>query len=656
MFYFERSTTLSRNITNKLDDFFNEQDIVTSVVRESVQNILDAPAEEAEGSKAVLARFSFKDISWENFKRYATTNEKKSLNDHLNSPTLERHAQSFEAKTIRTLLVEDFNTRGLTGSFNKDEPNSQSNLVNFWWNSGNGNKGKRGSNGSAGVGKICFIAASGMRTMWGISKRLNDEVYPKVLIGTTDLPVHHVDGVSFKGGAQYGVEFENPETNNTSFEPITDVKEIREFESCFGTDRDEPGLSVIIPAVSEEITTETIASAVLKQYFWAIINQKLVVEIISENGDVTVLNPETLAHNLGKQTTNERLLAKKVELAIMAKQLLSSSSPATFKGLVPEISDNTETYTFRKTQITDSNLESMREYFDRGEMLRLEFSIPFKDLTAGQQKNGLLNLFFKRLEPNEEAPKEFIRRSVSLTQMERALARSIPKNVYCFLLINDPDMSDFVVSAEDPAHIKLTKGQFTKNRSFSPVHALSFITEIERIVFSILNRSDEESVFIENFDQDIFSIRLPDSENQLKPEKKSKSKQKTKEPRPQINEKSEPIFLQRELTDETGFEVTSLKSLESFLEQGTVSLPISLQIKSAYQTINGPSAAWKYYSKHDFEMGKDISVDLIPKDKIQVVESDGNNLKLEINAASFKITVTGFDANRDLITKVRVVD
>lgn len=656
MFIFEKSNYLSRNTTDKLDDFFNEQDIVTSVVRESLQNILDAPAEEGDGGKAVKARFSFKDIPWENFRDYATTNERKSLNDHLNSPTLDRHAQSFENQPIRTLLIEDYNTRGLTGSFDKDEPNSDSNLVNFWWNSGKGNKGRKGSNGSAGVGKICFISASGMRTMWGLSKRLNDEVYPKILIGTTDLPVHHVDAVSYKGGAQYGVEFQNPETNQTSLQPITDDDEICKFESCFGADRVEPGLSVIIPAVSEEITPKTLVSAVLKQYFWAIINEKLVVEIVSENGEISVLEPSSLAHHLQPQAGIDRLLAKKVELAINAKDLLKSSSQAIFKGLVPEISENSETYTFLKTQMTDSNLETMRDYFDQGEMIRLEFLIPFTDLTVGEQKNGLLNLFFKRLEANEEAPKEFIRRSVSLTQMEKALARSIPKNVYCFLLIDDPDMSDFVVSAEDPAHIKLTKGQFIKNRSFSPTNALSFVTEIEKIVYAILNRSDEESEFIENFDQDIFSIRLPDSKNQGEQENKPKTKQKTKQPRPDIKQKSEPIFLQRELTGETGFEVTSLKSLEEFVESGTVSLPISLQIKSAYQTISGPTAAWRYYSKHDFEMGKDIKIDLTPKDKIKIMESDGNNLKLEINSPSFKIMVTGFDENRDLITKVKVGD
>jgi hypothetical protein len=289
-------------------------------------------------------------------------------------------------------------------------------------------------------------------------------------------------------------------------------------------------------------------------------------------------------------------------------------------------------------------------------MIRLEFSIPFTDLAVDEKKIGLLNLFFKRLEPNEEAPKEFIRRSVSLTQMEKALARSIPKNVYCFLLIDDPDMSDFVVSAEDPAHIKLTKGQFNKNRSFGPIHALTFVTDIEKTVYAILNRSDEESEFIENFDQDIFSIRLPDSKKQSEPEKKSKTNKQTKDPKPVIKVKTEPIFRQQELIDQTGFEVSSLKSLQGFVERGEISLPIKLQIKSAYQTINGPNEAWKYYSKHDFEMGKDISIEMVPKDKIQVVESTGNNLKLEINATSFKIKVTGFDTNRDLITKVRMTE
>ena len=46
------------------------------------------------------------------------------------------------------------------------------------------------------------------------------------------------------------------------------------------------------------------------------------------------------------------------------------------------------------------------------------------------------------------------------------MSRNLPDHVYCFLLIEDKDLSDFVVSAEDAAHIKLTKQKFNKEKKF----------------------------------------------------------------------------------------------------------------------------------------------------------------------------------------------
>ena len=136
--------------------------------------------------------------------------------------------------------------------FDKFAPNSTSNLVNFWWKSGKGNKGTGGTNGSAGIGKICFIIASTINTMYAVSRRLGDETYPKVLLGTTILPSHHINGVSYRGSGQFGTEVMNPETGQETFEPIIDSKYIGEFESCFDITRDN--LQVLSYCVSEEVT------------------------------------------------------------------------------------------------------------------------------------------------------------------------------------------------------------------------------------------------------------------------------------------------------------------------------------------------------------------------------------------------------------------
>ena len=73
-------------------------------------------------------------------------------------------------------------------------------------------------------------------------------------------------------------------------------------------------------------------------------------------------------------------------------------------------------------------------------------------------------------------------------------------------------MSDYVVSAEDPAHIKLTQLKFGKNGFYSPDSALRFIRGLSESVYRVLSRSDDTSSFVENFDDDIFSIDLPDDQ------------------------------------------------------------------------------------------------------------------------------------------------
>ena len=107
------------------------------------------------------------------------------------------------------------------------------------------------------------------------------------------------------------------------------------------------------------------------------------------------------------------------------------------------------------------------------------------------------------------------------------------------------------------------------------------------------------------------------------------------------------------MSDKTGVAVRALPALEGFVANNEMTLPITLQIKAAYQTLNGPTEAWKHYSPIDFEIGKDISFSCEPADQVQVISMKDNILKLEISSTEFDIQLTGFDQNRDLITKTQ---
>ena len=342
------------------------------------------------------------------------------------------HSKDYSNQTP-ALAIEDYNTTGLVGSFDKDEENSTSNLVNFWWNSGHGNKGK-GTLGNAGVGKITFTAASGMRTMWAVSKRLNEKLEPKVLLGYTDLPYHHVKGQSYLGYARYGIEEELP-SGEKVLNPIVEQQSIDLFESAFGIDRNVPGLSIIIPAISDEFSPPAIILAILEHYFWAIINKKLIVDVVSDEGATTTLDAAHIAKALEEHVPMSDELHKRVEYAAASHILFHSNKPTIFKGLEPVRDDAGRKLIFTKNQLTDENLDAIRGHYEAGEMIMAEFVVPFNDLKENKEKKGLINIFFQKLDRKKIDLKDFFILFISLTRMASARKKSSKK---CFLLCDDP--------------------------------------------------------------------------------------------------------------------------------------------------------------------------------------------------------------------------
>jgi len=661
MWAFKPSDSDSSNSKSRLDDFFNEQDNVTSLIREAIQNSLDAPL---IPDAKVTVNFRFKNISWEDFEPFTITKDKGNITDHFKAKAWPRLASDVVGKSIRTLLIEDFNTKGLTGSFDKDEENSTSNLVNFWWQDGFGNKGTKGSNGSAGIGKICFIAASKMSTMWGLSKRV-DEKIPKILLGNIAGPYHHVKKQSYLGYARYADVYIDPETEKQKVDPITNESQIKKFEDCFDAKREETGLTVIVPAITDDFSSEAILHAVMKDYFWAIINNKLEVQIFDENGDQRTLSSENLDSQLLQELKNDEAnrtlnsLKSRIDFAREIKKINESNDQNKFLGLEPSKEFGRRkklNYSFNKECVTPENLELMYKLFDEGQIVCLEFILEFRDERNNKDTTGLVQLYTQKMDKKFVAPKEFIRRSILLTSEASTISNRLPNNIASFLYINDEDMSDYVVSAEDPAHIKLTQLKFGKNGFYSPDSALRFIRGLSESVYRVLSRSDDTSSFVENFDDDIFSIDLPDDQDNPKEKKKKrkKEKDKTKDPDPSNLEKSSPIITKETLKDNDGFRVKSVSSIHEFIANGDIKLPLKIDIKAAYESIKGRKGSWTDYSKNDFKFGDDIEISIDPVDSATLISAENNNLKIEANNANFTVTLQGFDKNRDLLTKTKV--
>lgn len=190
------SASWSFNIANPSDvemeitqrDQFNNDDVGLNdaLVREVIQNSLDAHS----GNEPVKVRFNIQNLADVGDQAIEMLREK-----------IEPLRPNFEAcnvpipneRAIRVFTIEDFNTKGLTGSVDQKEP--KENFTYYWRVVGKSKKeGQHG--GRWGLGKLVFSSSSQIRTFFGITRRDGDE--QPYSMGQVLLENHDTVGTSHK--------------------------------------------------------------------------------------------------------------------------------------------------------------------------------------------------------------------------------------------------------------------------------------------------------------------------------------------------------------------------------------------------------------------------------------------------------------------------
>ena len=97
--------------------------------------------------------------------------------------------------------------------------------------------------------------------------------------------------------------------------------------------------------------------------------------------------------------------------------------------------------------------------------------------------------------------------------------------------------------------------------------------------------------------------------------------------------------------NEDGFTVTTTNTTSEDR------FPQTIRIDVAYDVAIGNP--WKKYSPLDFKLGKNSGIDVsMTKEKAKLLSARENSLKLEVISIPFRLTVKGFDVNRDLKIKL----
>lgn len=603
-----------------------------ALIREAIQNSIDARLRNATGlpSEPLKVRIFLGNgkfaLSGEVVARWF-----EGAWEHFRSPGNGLRFPPKEEDTCAWLVFEDFNTTGLTGDIRQTEPsatNTQSSFFHFF--RAEGRSGKTGDDlGRWGIGKCVFPRASLVNSFFGLSRRHDDNL--TILMGQSVFKSHRTNGKFYCPDGYFGIK----EANDVVI-PFTDSTIISKFANTFKLEREaQPGLSIVVPWVDPEITINALIEATIRGYFIPILNGSLSV-IIETPDQKEQINKENL-HNVCKMLVSEngQNWASLVKLADWA--LLQEDR--CFIALHP-CNDNRPQWV--ESLIPVELKPRIRESFESGENIAVRAALTVRE-TGKAPKLSSFDFFLCRDETNAGRP-TFVREGLTISKVDAPRVRGIQSLV----VIGAGPLGTLLGDAENPAHEKWHKdgqnfkGKYTYGKSY-----IEFVTKIVANFTQALTASTEE--VDHKLLLDFFSIPSDDATTSNNSATQSVTRKDSKNATPETT-KLEGVHVEprkkrfRLSKSHGGFAVTN--------GDATIELPTLLEIRVAYDVRHGNPL--KKYNIADFELIKSpIRLEPHPVG-LTVVTASLNRLLVEILDAEFKLTVRGFDENRDLVVDAKI--
>jgi len=291
------------------DEYFSSnRSTVESLVRESIQNSLDA-ARLKKNSAIVRIFYSGEKaaISSAEYEDYLASSDGNDARLHY---AAEDCGLEYPRKPCKFFTIEDFNTDGLTGDVIREEEKEP--YFKFLKCENKSTKNEQGALGKWGIGKVVFPIASSIRTFFAYSIRNEkeyDEYHPReILVGSCLLRYHTVGDTRYTPDGWWGGEQVQLGRYAGRNLPITREsgggQVIDKFKQRFRLSRkDEPGLSVVVPFV-DDIDFSELKQSIVENYMVALIKGDLKVELYDGDGNHTIYDRE---HALGIMSFLETL-------------------------------------------------------------------------------------------------------------------------------------------------------------------------------------------------------------------------------------------------------------------------------------------------------------------------------------------------------------
>ena len=645
--------TMERNPVS--EEFFTNGTRLEAVIRESLQNSLDATD---GGNEPVRVRIYFSGeedkLPAEKLQRYFTGGEQRFA-DPKNG--LVAPAQTL-SEPCRFLVIEDFHTTGLTG-VTDERPIEEDvahrndwNYYNYFFRENGSTKVGANTLGSWGAGKCVFQRASKLKCSFTYSVRDNYE--PRAfVVGKATLKFHtDAEYVTWAPDGWFGHRIEQSDPRKMQKTPITDAEFISTFREDFNIERqNEPGTSIAIPYInlSENAENEgaafnqrNLVRAVLRNFLVAIHEGKLKIVVqVGKSGTETVIDESNVAEYasfLPSPGDRDAIVTTLHHDLILTTQ--NPSFPASQKFELSSPGDNPA---WNKSMFSDEQLKSIRKLLHEKKPCEITIPVPVR-AKGSDGKVAVGSAKFKVLLKRHELPKALPPVFYRVGLLIDSVATANLNNYIAAVLIERDKLADLLVAAEPPSHSKWNYDTDRVAKEYDKPR--SHIRYVSYAVREILNTlaSFDQSV---NWDplSDVFGIKKPKlgdgNNNANKPDNDKKGDNAGGEDQTQ-SEKLRIVAITEINGASKGIKAKSGEGLEKVAED---KFPFKAKFSVGYDTFKGLD-----WSPNDFDLGKGTGGVTIAKTEGSVdFAATGNQIVLTIKDKSpFCVTITGFDPHRDI--------
>ena len=512
------------------------------------------------------------------------------------------------------LLIEDFGTTGLLGSFDAKD---NLNFSDFWRRFGLSHK-KGGAGGRWGLGKLVFTSASAIGTLFGLTVRDNDPSGERLLMGQAILNKHRIDDIDYAPHIFFAV----PAADGFQL-PERDATNIEAFIAASGISRiNEPGLSIAVICAREGLEPHKLLPHVITNYFFPILTNRLIVEIDNKIVDKDTF--QSLATTYGGPTLADGHLIKFIRRVDAVRQ--SSPMFSLAEGWV-------------KDGLTATT--SLAQLADLRSVYTTEGLVFVRAPLILQRKSGVtettyVDAFIQKTPSNIKGQALFVRGSITIPGESRSFRG---RNSFAALLAADSHVVEFLGDSENPAHTRWVGSADKLSTNWKRTAAAAHVAAIKRLlndlnelVTEVENQIDESALI------EFFSIPKPTAASQKKPSPK---------PSPPPPPPIPPIPLTPRAFNVSpkagGFVITGNAA-------SVVPLPYQIKIVVAYGVRRGN--AFKKHKPQDFDLRATKAIMTISTASSWSAP-EANVVLLDVSASNFKFEMTGFDTERDLELDVR---